>query len=100
MSDFFDLVQKHERVWGEENYHERPDLAAIIAAPVVIPWLRGKEKRPFITLHESLEDVQDYLVKLLFRATVETPDERIVRIYQGQQQMRVDTVRIEFKPVG
>jgi hypothetical protein len=99
VSDFYELVQKHERVWGTENYKERPDLADIVGAVVVVFWLRGKEERPYITLHNDLQEIEEYMTKLLFRSMVDPPEERVVRVYQRQRQVRIKNVRIEFEEV-
>ncbi len=99
MNEFLDIVQKHERVWGEEQYHNRPDLATIISSEVVVFWLRGKEKKPYITIHNSIEEIEHYMTKLLFRSSVSAPNERIVRIFKQQKQMRIKNVSLELEEV-
>jgi hypothetical protein len=37
-SKFLTLVQEHERAWGNDIYANRPDLATILSAPIVVFW--------------------------------------------------------------
>ncbi len=98
--DFMSLVQLHERAWGNERYAGRPTLKDILDAPVVTIWRplkEDKQKRFTIKLHKSTEDVEQHMTKLLFRAHIKLPEERLVRVFVNHKQVVVKAVRILFQ---
>jgi hypothetical protein len=102
-SEFLALVQQHERAWGHDTYAGRPDLEKVLDAPVVAFWqVEGGGKHadhPQITLHRDLKEVEDYFVKLIFRATLPAPKRRLYKLYMEGQPMRVASVKFTFAPV-
>ena len=99
---FMDWVQLHERAWGSKSYPGRPSLEAIMASPVVTFWRSVKEGKnpPFtVRLYSDLKDVEKYLTRLLFRSSIEEPQERLARIYANQKRVTVRAVRILFQEV-
>lgn len=99
--NFIEYVQHHERAWGQENYHERPSLSDILNAEVVVFWqLLGPEniqnRRYRVTLHETLESIEDYYTKLVFRSQIEPPKERIHRIWRNQKRVKITDVTVNF----
>lgn len=98
---FIEYVQYHERVWGVENYPQRPSLAEILQADIVVFWQKlGPEnlqnKRYRITLHNSLQSIEDYYTKLVFRSQIQPPEERIHRIWRNQKRVRITKVDVTF----
>jgi hypothetical protein len=101
---FMDYVQDHERSWGNETYQGRPNLAELIQSPVVVFWevLKSekniKEVPPYtVSLHKSLSEVEHYFAKILVRAQVEAPKQRIYRIFANGKEVRIKKVTIEFE---
>lgn len=101
---FLDYVQEHERTWGNETYPGKPNLQDFLKAPVVVFWqVIGAEKnikvapRYTATLHQHLREVEDYFAKLIFRAQVEPPKNRVVQIFANGKPVRIKDVKIEFE---
>ncbi len=98
-----DWVQEHERSWGTETYPGRPNLGELLEAPVVIFWqpkdAKDQKTRHTVTLHESLDAVEQHLSKLLFRAQIEVPDQRISKIFADHKEVRVKGVKVLFETV-
>jgi hypothetical protein len=105
-----DFAQEHERAWGNESYTNRPTLADILNAPVVVFWKptviaddnpRQKNAPPplreTITLHEQLGEVEQYLTKLLFRVGFNPLDRQLVRIFHKGQKVKIKGVKILFE---
>ncbi len=98
--DFMSLVQLHERTWGNQTYSGRPTLKDIMDAPVVTIWRpikEDKQQRFTIKTHKSTDDVEQYMTKLLFRAHIKLPEERLVRVFVNHKQVVVKAVRILFQ---
>lgn len=98
---FMEYVQSHERVWGIENYLNRPDLVDILEASVIVFWQKlGPEnvqnQRFKITLHEDLDAIKDHYTKMLFRASIEPPKERIHRIFHDKKRVIIKSVKVDF----
>lgn len=96
--DFLKRLETHERVWGNETYRARPSLSEVMNAPVVVFWrsLDKRDDRSTITLHTGLEEIENYLFKLLFRTGVNPPKRTISRIFHDKKPIRIKAVRIEF----
>lgn len=100
---FMDWVQLHERAWGSRSYPGRPSLEAIMASPVVTFWRATKESKnpPYtVRLYHDLKDVEKYLTRMLFRASVNPPEETLARIYADKKRMTVRAVRVLFQEVS
>ncbi|MEL6308736.1 MAG: hypothetical protein AAFV98_03970 [Chloroflexota bacterium] len=98
---FIEYVQYHERVWGVEDYADRPSLADMLNAEIVVFWQKlGPEnlqnKRYRVTLHDTLQAIEDYYTKLVFRSQIEPPTERIHRIWRNQKRVRITKVDVRF----
>lgn len=99
--NFIDYVQHHERIWGTEHYKDRPSLADMLGAGIVVFWqLLGPEnvqnQRFRVTLHETLDEIEDYYTKMVFRSQIEPPKERIHRIWRNQKRVRITNVSVHF----
>lgn len=100
---FMDLVQTHEREWGNTAYTGRPDLGSILQAPVVVFWKPADPKQEnqhlTITLHNGLEELEQHFSKIIFRSSAGYPDEVAVRIYEDQKRVTVRGVKVVFEKV-
>jgi len=99
--NFIEYVQHHERVWGTEHYPDRPTLAQILDAEIVVFWqLLGPEniqnRRFRVTLHETLDEIEQYYTKMVFRSQIEPPKDRIHRIWHNQNRVRIVDVKVQF----
>ncbi len=106
-NSFLDFVQQHERSWGTETYLNRPTLEQFLSSPVVVFWEAVDAKkdakvgpRYTASLHTSLDDVEAYFVKLLFRVQLELPKNRVVKIFSGQKPVKIKSAKIVFEVEG
>jgi len=100
-NQLIDYVQDHERAWGMETYNGRPDLADILKSSVVVFWdtMGDNDKRPIISLHDNLEELEAHFSKMIFRSSVKPPKERVLAIYQNSKAVRVKGVTVHFEVV-
>jgi hypothetical protein len=104
---FLGFVQQHERLWGMESYPGRPDLEAILAAPVVAFWVgevkdapRSKTpERYTVTLHNDLADVERYITSLVLRLAIELPKRRLARLFVKGAEVRIKGVQVVFEKI-
>jgi hypothetical protein len=101
---FLDYVQEHERTWGNEIYPGKPTLQDFLKAGVVVFWqVVGADKniksapRYTATIHKQLSELEDYFAKLLFRAQVEPPKNRVVQIFSNGKPVLIKGVKVEFE---
>jgi hypothetical protein len=102
---FLSVVQQHERMWGMDSYPGRPDLEAILAAPVVAFWAgevkdapRSKTtERYTVTLHNDLSDVERYITSLVLRLAIELPKRRLARLFVKGTEVRIKGVQVVFE---
>src|SRR5215510_5746872 len=100
--NFMEYVEHHERVWGHEAYPNRPKLQQILDAPVVVFWQDiGPEnlqnRRFHVTLHDKLDEIEDFISKALQRTHSEVLEERIHRIFKQGIRIIIKRIRIEFE---
>lgn len=97
--DLIDYVQDHERVWGTEQYTNRPELSDILKATVVVFWdtIGDDDKRPIISLHDDLTELEAHFSKMIFRSTVNPPKDRVLAIFQNGKPVRVTGVSVHFQ---
>jgi len=102
--NFIDYVQQHERTWGNQTYTNKPDLQQMLEAAVVVFWLPvGAERniketpRYTVSIHTALSDLEDYFAKLLFRAQIDPPKQRVAQIFAEGKKVRLKGVKIEFE---
>lgn len=98
---FMDYVQHHERVWGVEQYPNRPTLAQILAAPVVVFWQKiGPEnlqnRRFKVRLHDNLDEIEAFYTSMIFNKFVNAPTEQIHRIFQNGKRLKIKFVQVQF----
>jgi len=97
-TEFIRLIEAHERAWGDEIYRGRPSLEQIMNTQVVVFWRSHKrrEERYTISVYATLDDVEAYLTKLLFRAAINPPAQILSRIYASKRRMHITGVTINF----
>lgn len=97
--DFMYYIQNHERNWGTDNYHNRPDLAELLSATVVVFWdTKGDhDNRLETTLHNDLDEVGDVLLQMLLRGQVGEKARRPVRIFLNQKRVIPAKINLEFR---
>jgi hypothetical protein len=97
---FLELVQQHERDWGNEVYTGRPQLADLLSAPVVVFWqpakANNKDKRLMVSLHNDVNMIEKYLTRLIMLGHSNPPDRRYVTAFMNQREVKVKSVKIEF----
>ncbi len=96
---FFERVQEHERDWGNDKYPGRPSLIEIMSSPVVVFWQNQENQTipEYITLHDSISDVEKHFLRLLFTYRGQKIDRTIKEVYQNQKRMLPSGVKITFK---
>jgi len=94
--DFMDMVQQHERQWGTEQYPRRPSLHSLMTSPVVVFWHGGEdEKRPIMTLHGDLNDIEKHFLRMLF-SQQKSNQRRVAAIYHNHKRMTIRSIQIVF----
>lgn len=101
---FMDFVQAHERSWGTDNYRGRPDLEDLLEADVLVFWQKTKKETPedhrlFVSIHDSLDDIEKYISRLMFGNSAEVTERQIVRIFKHKKKVIIRGVKIDFKVV-
>jgi hypothetical protein len=93
---FMDIVQEHERAWGTQSYSNRPTLAQLLSAPVVIIWQSAdqKELHQMMTVHQNLDDLHKYATRLLIHSKQELPKRRMVAVYVNQKKVSIQGVKV------
>lgn len=95
-----EAAQYHERVWGTEEYPERPSLTQLLQARVVVFWQHAEDgERWRATVHTDLNQLEQSFSKILMRQMVGQKPRRIVTLYEDGQEVRIKSVKIEFERV-
>ncbi len=104
-----DFAQEHERAWSNEQYLNRPTLADILNAPVVVFWKpiidpndnpRQKNPTPIretVTIHQNLGEIEQFITRMVFRLGVNPPDKQLVRVFRNGKRVKIKGVRIIFE---
>jgi hypothetical protein len=99
-NEFLQLVEQHEQVWGARKYRGRPTLSQIMKASVAAFWIApGENPRTLIsiiTLHDSLDQIRNKLIDMVFYTQDNTPRYRLYRLFYQQQRVKIKEVRILF----
>src|SRR5947209_3454567 len=103
---FMELVQLHERMWGTEQYSDRPSLADLINAPIVVIWMEIKSHRDIkrgdpradyfmFTVHKNTDELSVVLMEALMAGKVTMkPCRKISKVFVNQQLMKIKAVRL------
>lgn len=98
-----DYIQLHERAWGTDSYPGKPSLEEMLNAPVIVFWAALSESRNLktnprykATIYEDLSQVENRILKMVFRSQVEAPKERIAKIFRGGNPVKIKSVNVVF----
>jgi hypothetical protein len=58
---------------------------------------KKKAERFIATLHQDLDELEDYFSKLLFRALIEPPKQRLLKIFANSKPVQIKGVKILFE---
>ena len=101
--DFMGWVEMHEHNWTDNPYPNRPPLADILRTPVVTFWKPHKEEKPgryYVRCFADLRAVESHFVKLMMRSELDTPQDRLIRIYSNQKQVIIAGIKMDFQEVS
>lgn len=95
--NFIELVQAHERAWGNDDYRGRPTLAEMLQALIVIWWKATDpaETRLMASIHDDLETLNKYATRILLESRSALPERRLALIYADQKKTAVRRVHVE-----
>lgn len=98
---FIDIVQKHERTWGTETYPDRPSLADLLSAPIVAWWrsANAEDDRLKSSIHQDLDELNRYAVRILLHSRLEFPDKRLAMVYINQKKAAIKGVSLHIVPL-
>lgn len=93
-SRFLEMVQNHEREWGQTEYTGRPSLQKLLESPVVVFWRTAKDTPYVVTVHDSLEEVGKQLARQIILG--DKFDRALSAIFVDRKPMRIASVNVEF----
>lgn len=111
---FLNIVQLHERSWGQEMYKGRPTLADLVKGPIVALWCDvGMRKAPdfradrlvsrerfTMSAHATAESLNEMLAGLVFMGKVsDVSNRRLMAVYVNQERVEITGVRLTTKKV-
>lgn len=83
-SDFMEIVQLHERKWGDTQYPERPTLADIMKSQIVMVW--RIDKRFIFSIHQSGDEANALVLRTI---TGQVDDNRkLEQIFVNQEPIK------------
>lgn len=91
---FFQMVQDHERGWGQNEYAGRPTLQKVLEAQVVVFWRTTKDTPAIITLHKDLDEVGRQLARQI--VVGDKFERSLSKIFVDKKPMRIASVNVEF----
>lgn len=95
-----EAAQYHERVWGIEEYPERPSLTQLLQARVVIFWQHAEDgERWRATIHADLTELEQAFAKVLMRQMIGQKPRRMVALYEDGHEVRIKSIKVEFERV-
>lgn len=110
MSMYLELVQKHEREWGQESYPNRPTLAELLASPLVVMWIEvtGQRSRPPVstvvsnkfrlTCYQSTEELNTIVLNMITTDDVtKYPAWKISRLFINQKPAQITGVKLQVQ---
>jgi hypothetical protein len=104
---FTELIQLHERMWGNEHYPERPTLAQLLEGPIVVMWVDMNPPRRKLPSEHSAESYFTFAVyrdatalsealmsALLLGKPASRTNRRISRVFLHQKPVKITGVRL------
>jgi len=80
-----DLIQLHERKWGEYQYPDRPTLDQLLTGYVIAVWIVGK--RFIFSVHNDAQELNDVITRVI---TGQSDERKLARVF-------VNRVEYEFR---
>jgi len=89
-------IQLHERAWGTEHYEARPNLQAMLDAPVLAFWypIQRHDQRFTATIHSTMYELNAYATHLLIHSGTQPPKRRLARLFVDRRRVRIRGVRV------
>ncbi len=91
---FFQMIQDHERSWGETEYTGRPTLEKLLESAVVVFWRTTKDQRYIAVCHNDIDDVGKQMARQILLS--DKTDRTVAKIFNHQKPMRISSVSVEF----
>ncbi len=93
-SQFIEMVQNHERQWGQNDYAGRPSLQKLLESHVVVFWRTSADTPMIVTVYDSLEEVGKQLARQVILG--DKFDRALSKIFVDRKPMRIASVNVEF----
>src|SRR5437868_1801724 len=80
---FMELVQLHERKWGETQYPGRPSLDELLNGYIVVMW--SIDKRFIFTIHQNAGEVNTLVFGLITGNVHDPLNRKLARIFVNRE---------------
>ena len=90
---FTEIVQVHERKWGEFQYPGRPSLDTLLKCPVVAVW--RVDKRFILSTHLQITDLNELVLAIVLGN--DPYNRKLLMIFENQKAIDFKTV-VQFVP--
>lgn len=106
---FLEIVELHERMWGTEQYPQRPKLSDLLSSPIVVLWIEQQSRtsadQPHRTTRLGAAEAKDRYFKLSCYATPEELNEALLSVLLASKVTahpfrKLSRVFIKQKPVA
>jgi hypothetical protein len=111
---FMEMVQLHERTWGQDSYPNRPTLHQLLSAKFVVVWAQAiappdirrtstsmsanTPARSLLTCHELLDEIHDLLSGLVLVGRQSSiAGHRVAKVFYKQRPLEVLGVQLVLK---
>lgn len=80
---FTELVELHERKWGEHQYPNRPTLQQLLKCPIVAMW--RVEGKFMFSAHYNADDLNDKILAML--TDIASPSWKLYKVFYQQKEI-------------
>jgi hypothetical protein len=115
---FMELVQNHERLWGMEQYVNRPSLAELLNKPIVVMWSSDERRattttaparadakrltvgaspseRYMFTTHNSVDELNDIVLSMVVMGKPNKfAGRKMARLFVHQKPVQITGVKL------
>jgi hypothetical protein len=78
-----DIIQLHERKWGEHQYPNRPALSTLMTARIVAMWKTGN--RFILSAHETAEDINAVVLAIITGKDPNPLNKKLLKLFVRHQ---------------
>jgi hypothetical protein len=78
-----DIIQLHERKWGEQQYYGRPSLATLMVAPIVAVW--KTDNRFMLSAHREADELNDIVTAIIVGKEPNPHNRKLIRIFANHR---------------